>query len=163
MADDNIVKEQKGEEKRNDSLLTPEAALEIQKEKTGKKAPKARKKKVIKAIPVGSAYIKATYNNTIITLTDQSGNVLSWSSAGTNGFKGPKKATPFAASIIVRDAIEKAKSYGLKDVNVFVRGVGMGRDSAIRSLNANGLTVLGIKDVTPIPHNGCRKRKPRKV
>jgi len=130
---------------------------------TKKKPIKGRKKKVIKMVALGNAYIKATYNNTIVTLTDQTGNVLSWSSAGINGFKGAKKATPYAASIIVRDAAEKARVYGLKDVNVFVTGVGMGRESAVRALNANGLNVLAIKDTTPIPHNGCRRRKPRRV
>ncbi|KKR04434.1 MAG: 30S ribosomal protein S11 [Parcubacteria group bacterium GW2011_GWC2_39_14] len=128
-----------------------------------KKVVKGRKKKTIKMVTLGNAYITATYNNTIITLTDQTGNALSWSSAGINGFKGPKKATPYAASIIVRDAVEKAKVYGLKDVNVFVKGVGMGRESAVRALNANGLNVLAIKDTTPIPHNGCRRRKARRV
>ena len=132
--------------------------------KGGKKKPlKGRKRKAIKMVALGNAYVKASYNNTLVTLTDQSGNVLSWSSAGINGFKGPKKATPYAASVIVRDAVEKSKVYGLKDVNVFVKGVGMGRESAVRGLNANGLNVLAIKDVTPIPHNGCRKRKPRRV
>jgi len=128
-----------------------------------KKTVKSKKKKITKQAPLGRAYIKATYNNTIVTLTDQNGNVLAWSSAGINGFRGPKKATPFAASIIVKDAVEKVKPYGLRDVNVFVKGVGLGRDSAIRGLNANGLNVLTIKDVTPIPHNGCRRRKPRRV
>lgn len=128
-----------------------------------KKVVKGRKKKTIKMITLGNAFIKATYNNTIVTLTDQTGNVLSWSSAGMNGFKGAKKATPYAASIIVRDAVEKSKVYGLKDVNVFVKGVGMGRESAVRALNANGLNVLAIKDTTPIPHNGCRRKKARRV
>ena len=122
-----------------------------------------KKKKVIKMVSIGNAYIKTSYNNTIITLTDQTGNVIAFSSAGVNGFKGPKKATPYAATVIVRDAVEKAKIHGLKDVSVFVRGVGMGRESAVRALNANGLNVLSIKDVTPIPHNGCRRRKPRRV
>jgi len=128
-----------------------------------KKIIKSKKKKITKQVPLGRAYIKATYNNTIVTLTDQNGNVLAWSSAGIKGFRGPKKATPFAASIIVKDAVEKAKVYGLKDVYVFVKGVGLGRESAVRGLNANGLNVLSIKDVTPIPHNGCRRRKPRRV
>jgi len=145
-----------------------EAPVEVTKKqaagKVSKKKPlKGRKRKAVKMVALGNAYIKASYNNTLVTLTDQSGNVLSWSSAGTNGFKGPKKATPYAASVIVRDAVEKSKVYGLKDVNVFVKGVGMGRESAVRGLNANGLNVLAIKDVTPIPHNGCRKRKPRRV
>ena len=129
--------------------------------KTG--ATKKKKKKMIRQITHGRAYIQATYNNTIITFTDLSGNVLAWSSAGINGFKGPKKATPYAASVIVKDAAEKAKVYGLKDVNVLVKGVGSGRESAVRSLNANGFNVVSIKDVTPIPHNGCRRRKPRRV
>ncbi|MBU1132582.1 30S ribosomal protein S11 [Patescibacteria group bacterium] len=128
-----------------------------------KKAIKGKKKKVQKNVPIGCAYIKATYNNTIVSLTDQAGNLLAWSSAGPNGFKGPKKSTPYAAGIIVKDAVEKSKVFGLKDVNVYVRGVGMGRESAIRALNSNGLTILSIKDVTPIPHNGCRRRKPRRV
>jgi small subunit ribosomal protein S11 len=131
----------------------------------GKKAaPKSRKsKKAKRQIATGNAYIQATYNNTIVTLTDQEGNVLSWASAGMVGFHGPKKATPYAASVIVRTAAEKASDYGLKDVYVFVRGVGQGRESAIRAMNANGLNVLAIKDVTPIPHNGCRASRPRRV
>lgn len=147
-----------------EEVLVPEKKETGAKE-TGakKKLLKGRKKKTIKMVTLGNAFIKATYNNTIVTLTDQTGNVLSWSSAGINGFKGPKKATPYAASIIVRDAVEKSKVYGLKDVNVFVKGVGMGRESAVRALNANGLNVLVIKDTTPIPHNGCRRRKPRRV
>jgi len=128
-----------------------------------KKIVKAKKKKVTKQVPLGNAYVKATYNNTIVTLTDQTGNVIAWSSAGIKGFKGPKKATPFAASIIVKDAVEKSQRYGLRDVHVFVKGVGLGRESAVRGLNGNGLNVLSIKDVTPIPHNGCRRRKPRRV
>jgi len=122
---------------------------------------KKKKKKII--APKGQAHISATYNNTIITLADQSGNVLAWSSAGLMGFKGPKKSTPYAAETIVRDAVTKAKNYGLQEVDVFVKGVGSGRDSAIRSLHASGLNILSIKDVTPIPHNGCRPRKPRRV
>lgn len=161
MTDD--VKQPK-EEVKPEAPLTTEVPIEVAKKNKGnKKAPKGRKKKVNKLVPVGKAFIKATYNNTLVSLTDQNGNLLSWSSAGINGFKGPKKATPYAASVIVKDAVEKAKVYGLKDVAVFVKGVGMGRESAVRGLNANGLNILSIKDVTPIPHNGCRKRKPRRV
>ena len=98
-----------------------------------------------------------------MTLTDQDGNALSWGSAGANGFKGAKKATPYAAQIIVKNAVEKAKEYGLKEVVVFVKGVGTGRESAVRALNINGLEILSIKDTTPIPHNGCRPKKPRRV
>jgi len=128
-----------------------------------KKQEKKSKKKIKKQVPIGRAYIKATYNNTIVTFTDQSGNVIAWSSAGTAGFRGPKKATPYAAGVIVRQAVEKAKECGLKEVSVFVKGVGSGREAAIRALNTNGLTSISIKDVTPIPHNGCRPKKPRRV
>jgi len=124
---------------------------------------KGKKKKVKRIASTGRAYIKATYNNTIITLTDQNGDVLSWASAGLAGFKGPKKATPYAAQIITKMAVEKTQEYGLKEVTVFVKGVGTGRESAVRALNANGLNILSIKDITPIPHNGCRSRKPRRV
>ena len=127
------------------------------------KKVKGKKKKVKKQVNIGNVYIKSTYNNTMVTATDQVGNIIAWSSAGICGFKGPKKATPFAAGIIVKDLAEKVKDYGLKDVHVFVKGVGSGRESAVRSLNANGLNVMSIKDVTPIPHNGCRPRKPRRI
>lgn len=135
-------------------------------EKSEKKVvkPKAKKgKKARTQVPQGKAFIQATYNNTIVTLTDLSGNVIAWSSAGVNGFKGPKKATPYAASMIVKDAIEKAADTGLKEVSVFITGVGQGREGALRALNANGLNILAIKDVTPVPHNGCRPPRPRRV
>lgn len=121
------------------------------------------KKKTKRQVSSGKAYIKATYNNTLITFTDTSGNTLAQCSAGQVGFRGPKKSTPYAAGIIVRKAVEKIQPYGLKEVNVFVKGVGGGREAAIRALNANGINVLSIKDVTPIPHNGCRPKKPRRV
>jgi len=124
---------------------------------------KGRRRKNIRQVKHGQAHIMATYNNTIVTLTDLNGNVLSWSSAGRLGFRGPKKSTPYAASIIVKDAVEKTKAYGLSEVNVFVRGVGSGRESAIRALHANNINVVSIKDVTPIPHNGCRRPRPRRV
>jgi len=122
-----------------------------------------KKKKQIRQIAHGRAYVQATYNNTIVSLTDLNGNVLSYSSAGQNGFRGPKKATPYASGVIVKTAVDKVRPYGLKDVNVFVKGVGAGREAAVRALNANGLNVLSIKDVTPIPHNGVKRRKPRRV
>lgn len=146
------------EELKKEAVATPEGTV--------KKVVKAKPKKGKKArpqVPAGKAYIQATYNNTIVTLTDPNGNVISWSSAGVNGFKGPKKATPYAASIIVRDAIEKAADTGLKEVSVFITGVGQGREGALRALNANGLNVSSIKDITPIPHNGCRPPRPRRV
>lgn len=128
-----------------------------------KKAVKQKKKKVFKQVSTGRAYIQATFNNTIVTLTDQNGDVLSWASAGMVGFKGPKKATPYAASQVVKRAVDAIKECGLKEVSVFVKGIGGGRESAIRALNANGLQVLAVKDTTPIPHNGCRPPKRRRV
>ena len=122
-----------------------------------------KRKKGQKHISVGKAFIKSTYNNTIVTLTDLDGNVISWASAGVAGFRGPKKSTPYAAQIITRIAVGKAKEVGLSEVSVYAKGVGTGRESAIRALNSNGLNVTLIKDITPIPHNGCRKRKPRRV
>jgi len=128
-----------------------------------KKGPKKKKKRVAKQIPQGRAYIQATYNNTIVTLTDPNGNTIGWSSAGHMGFRGPKKATPYASSIIVKNVVDKCRDFGLRDVAVFVSGVGSGREAAVRALNANGLNILSIKDLTPIPHNGCRPRKPRRI
>lgn len=143
--------------------VAPTAPVSDKKEAVAKKMIKSKKKKVQRQVSAGCAYIKSTYNNTIVTLTDQSGAVIGWASAGICGFKGPKKATPYAAGIIVKTAVEKARSTGLSDVSVFVKGVGLGREAAVRALNANGLNILSIKDVTPIPHNGCRRRKPRRV
>lgn len=129
-----------------------------------KKLIKKRKKKELVKVKSGHAYVNATYNNTILSLTDKSGNVISWASAGMAGFKGAKKATPYAAQIITKIAVLKAKEeYGLEEVKVFVAGVGTGREAAIRALNANGLEISTIKDVTAVPHNGCRPKKPRRV
>ncbi len=122
-----------------------------------------RKKKVLKQVPRGNAYIQASYNNTIITITDPNGNALGWASAGMSGFKGPKKATPYAASMVVKTLMERIADYAVKEVNVFVKGIGAGREGAIRALHTNGLNVLSINDVTPIPHNGCRPPKRRRV
>jgi small subunit ribosomal protein S11 len=129
-----------------------------------KAAPRARgKKKVVRSVATGKAYVQATYNNTIVTITDMNGNTLGWSSAGKVGFKGPKKSTPYAASVIVKDLCDRLKDVGLREVSVFVCGVGSGREGAVRALHANGLNVTNIKDITPIPHNGCRAPKPRRV
>jgi len=129
-----------------------------------KKLIKKKKKRVARIVKVGRAYIQATYNNTMITLADGNGDVIAWASAGLAGFKGAKKATPYAAQIIAKIAVQKAREeYGLEEVSVFVSGVGTGREAAIRALNANGLNVTAIKDVTPVPHNGCRPKKPRRV
>lgn len=122
-----------------------------------------KKKKVIKSIGHGRAYIQATFNNTIVSVTDQNGDVLGWASAGMVGFKGPKKATPYAAQQVVKRVVDQIKDYNVKEVSVFVKGVGGGREGAIRGFNTNGVQVLAIKDVTPLPHNGCRPPKRRRV
>lgn len=145
-----------GQQKVKDMTETPEA----------EKAPVVKnrsKKKIKRQVSVGRAYIQATYNNTLLTLTDTAGNTLVQSSAGEAGFKGPKKSTPYAAGVIVEKAVQKVAPYGLKEVSVYVKGVGGGREAAIRALNANGINVTSIKDVTPIPHNGPRPKKPRRV
>lgn len=139
---------------------TTPVAVEASVETPAVKRKGAKKKKFVTQ---GQAHIQATYNNTIVTITDVQGNVLAWSSAGKVGFKGPKKATPYAASVIVRDVIERVKPIGLKQVDVFVRGVGMGREAAVRALVANGLNLNLIKDITPTPHNGPRPPKVRRV
>jgi small subunit ribosomal protein S11 len=114
-------------------------------------------------VPSGCMYIQSTYNNTIITATDQKGNVLAWSSAGRIGYSGAKKATPYAAQEIIRDLIQRLEPFGMKEVQVFVKGIGSARESAIRSLGAHGIVVTSIKDITPIPHNGTRPPRPRRV
>ena len=121
------------------------------------------RKKEKKSIPQGRAYIHSTFNNVIVTLTDPSGNVISWGSSGTAGFKGSRKGTPYAAQMAAESAARKAKEYGLRQVDVLVRGPGGGREAAIRSLQIAGLTITSIRDVTPIPHNGCRPPKRRRV
>ena len=127
------------------------------------KAAATKKKKEKKTVYEGKVYIQATFNNTIVTVTDLNGNALSWASAGGLGFKGAKKSTPYAAQTTAETAAMKALDYGLREVHVFVKGPGVGRESAIRSLGVLGLTVKSIKDITPIPHNGCRPRKSRRV
>ena len=116
-----------------------------------------------KSVPRGQAHIQATFNNTIVTLTDPNGNVLSWGSAGGQGFKGSRKSTPYAAQVTADTAARKAMEHGLRQIDVFVKGPGSGREAAIRSLQGAGLSVTSITDVTPIPHNGCRPPKRRRV
>jgi small subunit ribosomal protein S11 len=125
--------------------------------------PKTTKKKITKNITTGIAHVLATFNNTIVTITDKQGNAIAWSSCGSVGFKGSKKSTPFAAQVTASDAAKKAIEHGLKDVEVFIKGPGSGREAAIRALQAAGLHISAIKDVTPVPHNGCRPPKRRRV
>ena len=121
------------------------------------------RRKVKKNIPSGVAHIKATFNNTIVTITDKSGNAVSWSSAGKRGFKGSRKSTPFAAQLAAENAAKEAQEHGMRTVSVLVKGPGAGREAALRALAAAGLKVTTIRDVTPVPHNGCRAPKRRRV
>lgn len=124
---------------------------------------KQKKRKIRRHVTVGIAHIKATFNNTIVTITDMKGDTLCWASAGTYGFKGSRKSTPFAAQMAAQQAAEKAMKFGLKEVDVKVKGPGSGRESAITALQTAGLTIKSIEDVTPLPHNGCRPKKRRRV
>ena len=121
------------------------------------------KKKVKKNISTGVVHIQSTFNNTIVTITDEAGNTIAWSSSGIQGFKGSRKSTPFAAKLAAEDAGAKAMEHGMKNVTVYVKGPGSGRESALRALHAQGFNISFIKDVTPVPHNGCRPPKRRRV
>ncbi len=127
------------------------------------KPKKKSRKKEKKNIAHGAAHIKSTFNNTIVTITDLEGNTLSWASAGNVGFKGSRKSTPFAAQLTAEAAARRAQEHGVRKVDVYVKGPGSGRETAIRSLAATGLEILGIQDVTPVPHNGCRPKKRRRM
>jgi len=127
------------------------------------KAKRPGKKKVKKNVPTGIAHIKATFNNTVITFTDMNGNVVSWGTSGMAGFKGSRKGTPFAAQVAAENAAKKAQEHGMRTVGVLVNGPGAGRESAMRAINAAGFRVMFIRDITPIPHNGCRPPKRRRV
>lgn len=124
---------------------------------------KSRKKKDKKNVPVGVAHIQSTFNNTIVTITDPKGNTIAWSSSGIQGFKGSRKSTPYAAQTAAEDAVKKAMEHGMRTVEVFVKGPGSGREAALRALQTAGFQVTLIRDVTPIPHNGCRPPKRRRV
>lgn len=149
MAEEKITTEEKAEA----TAATPAAKAAAPKRKKGAKLKVAR----------GKVYVQSTYNNTIITITDVGGNVISWGSAGLVGFKGSKKSTPYAAQKTMEDTIQRVKDRGLQEVDVLVKGIGSGRESAIRALQSSGLTVLSIKDQTPIPHGGVRPKKVRRV
>jgi len=124
---------------------------------------KTGRRKAKKEVSEGVVHIQAPFNNTIITITDQQGNTLSWSSAGAQGFKGSRKSTPFAAQIAAQEACKKAQEFGLKSAFAYIKGPGSGRESALRAINASGIRITGIRDITPIPHNGCRPPKRRRV
>ena len=153
----------------NNIKLEPEKDSDVkveEQEKTRTVVVKGKKKK--KKEPFlrggrGQVHISSSYNNTIVSISDLNGDVLTWASAGKCGFKGPKKSTPYAAGIIVKSLINKIKDFGIREVDVYVKGVGTGREAAVRALGTNGVQVVSIKDVTSIPHAGCRTKKPRRI
>lgn len=147
------------EEKKIEETPVVTATEAAEAEVQAKKRKKSSKRQILK----GRANIQCTYNNTIITISDLSGAVLGWSSSGHLSFKGAKKSTPYAATQVVADVTEKVKKYGVQELEVFVRGVGSGREASIRALSNNGFNLVAIKDITPIPHNGCRPRRPRRI
>ncbi len=132
-------------------------------QRAGTRTAQRGKRRERKSVPRGRAYVQSTFNNTIITLTDPNGNALAWGSAGSSNFKGSRKSTPYAAQVAAEGAARRAMEHGLRQVDVFVRGPGSGREAAIRALQSAGLLVLSIRDVTPVPHNGCRPPKRRRV
>jgi len=149
-----------------EKVTTEEAAVEEVSAEAKAETVVDAKKKIKKAkrqILKGRATVKCTYNNTIVSIADANGAILAWASSGMMGFKGAKKATPYAATQVVASVSEKVKKYGLQELEVFVKGVGSGREASIRALSNNGFDLLMIKDITPIPHNGCRSKKPRRV
>ncbi|MFZ5982499.1 MAG: 30S ribosomal protein S11 [Patescibacteria group bacterium] len=135
----------------------------VQAETSAESVAKKKVKKIKKQVSKGKANVKCTYNNTIVSICDLSGNLLGWSSSGSLGFKGAKKATPYAATQVVATVAEKVRKYGVEELEVYVRGVGSGREASIRALASRGFEIALIKDLTPIPHNGCRPKKPRRV
>lgn len=145
-----------GEEQQTEEVAADKQAMETS-------AEAKKKKKLRRQISKGQAHVQCTYNNTMVTISDLNGAILGWSSSGLLGFKGAKKATPYAATQVVGDVSEKVKKYGIQELEVFVKGVGSGREASIRALANRGYELNSIKDLTPIPHNGCRPRKPRRV
>ena len=146
MVEERTAEERTGEERTGEERTTPRG-----------------RRRDRKNVPRGRAYIQSTFNNTIITLTDLQGNTLAWSSAGATGVSGSRKATPYAAQIAAENAARRAMDHGLREVDVFIKGPGSGREAAVRALQATGINLLSIRDITPIPHNGCRPRKRRRV
>jgi len=159
MAEENIKTEEKIEENKAEKS----ADLSVEKNAAAADTEKKKTKKIKRQISKGRAGIKCTYNNTIVSIADINGNILGWASSGMLGFKGAKKATPYAATQVVANVSEKVKKYGVSELEVYVKGVGSGREASIRALANNGFDLIMIKDETPIPHNGCRPKKPRRV
>ncbi|HRZ34163.1 MAG TPA: 30S ribosomal protein S11 [Candidatus Moranbacteria bacterium] len=163
MADEIKTTEEVVEKTEQETLVVSDTDAAEKAEEVSAAEIKRKKKKIKRQINKGQAHIKCTYNNTMVMISDMTGGMLAWSSSGLLGFKGAKKATPYAATQVVQDVTEKVKKYGVQELEVFVQGVGSGRESSIRSLANRGFELTAIKDVTPIPHNGCRPKKPRRV
>ncbi|MBI4835751.1 MAG: 30S ribosomal protein S11 [Candidatus Abawacabacteria bacterium] len=137
---------------------------EIPQKQEETEAPQKKvKKRILRNVPEGEIHIRATYNNTLITACDLEGNVLAWTSSGAAGFKGSRKPTPYASSVAAANLATKLKNFGFTKAHVYIRGVGSGREQSVRALQANGISIVSIRDVTPVPHNGCRQKKPRRV
>ena len=143
--------------------MEAEIEKKVQESKPEKKAAPKGRKKVSKNVPSGVAHVMASFNNTFVSISDFQGRVLAWSSAGVMGFSGAKKSTAYAAQVVAQDCVKKAMDHGVREVEVFVKGPGAGRESAVRALQAAGLLITAIRDVTPVPHNGCRPPKKRRV
>lgn len=157
-------KKEKKTDKKSEKLNAEKKSEEKETKELEKKPEKKKKaKKIKKQILKGRATIKCSYNNTMISIADSGGNILGWATSGLLGFKGAKKATPYAATQVVGNISEKIKKYGVRELEVFVKGVGSGREASVRALSNNGFDLISIKDITPIPHNGCRPKKPRRV
>jgi small subunit ribosomal protein S11 len=153
LGDKNISNDTSNKEEKKEAAVSDKPAV----------VAKKKKKKFRRQVLKGKAFVRSTYNNTVVSLMDMHGGLLAWSSAGLLGFKGAKKATTFAAAQVVNDVNEKVQKYGLSDIEVYVKGVGSGREAAVRALAQKGYNLVMIKDITPIPHNGCRPKKPRRV
>lgn len=163
MAEDKAPKKDVDAENKPSAEEAPVSEKEVKEKASPKSKKKKKKGKIKRKLSKGKVYIRSTYNNTIVTITDLNGNAIAWGSAGHSGFRGPKKATPFAATIITKSVVEKVRDTGLSEVDVYVKGIGGGREAAIRALSSGGININVIRDVTPTPHNGCRPKKVRRV
>jgi len=164
---DEQTKNEATEEKKEEAVVEDKAQEAPKNAPAKKRSQYVRtakgKKRTFKTVPRARAYVTASLNNTMITVTDPNGNAIAWSTAGACGFKGPKKATPYAASVLVGKIADQLEALGTKELSVFVKGIGGGRDSSVRTLNSKGFNITSIKELTPVPHNGCRPRRPRRV
>lgn len=164
MSEEKVINQEAAEEAK-EALAGSESSEAEAKPETqeAESAAKKKAKKIKRLVSRGRATVKCSYNNTMVSIADTNGSVLGWATSGLLGFKGAKKATPYAATQVVANVAEKVKKYGMRELEVYVRGVGSGREASVRALANNGFDLISIKDITPIPHNGCRPKKPRRV